>query len=59
MICAPALTCSGVPGSSGRRYRAAPLKAGYVVECEIENIGVLRNHVVAPNTIPSYTERNP
>ena len=24
------------------------LKAGDVVECEVENIGVLRNHVVAP-----------
>ncbi|MBU0652372.1 MAG: fumarylacetoacetate hydrolase family protein [Proteobacteria bacterium] len=43
------LIAAGTPEGAG--FAMDPpglLKAGDVVECEVENIGVLRNYVVAP-----------
>jgi 2-keto-4-pentenoate hydratase/2-oxohepta-3-ene-1,7-dioic acid hydratase in catechol pathway len=48
-LCPGDLIATGTPEGVG--FAMDPprlLKAGDVVECEVENIGVLRNHVVAP-----------
>jgi 2-keto-4-pentenoate hydratase/2-oxohepta-3-ene-1,7-dioic acid hydratase in catechol pathway len=43
------LIATGTPEGVGFAMDPARLlKAGDIVECEIENIGVLRNHIVAP-----------